>query len=154
MNPLETQNQEIIKIVTKSDQIEVPKKATSGSAGYDLRADIEEPITLEPGALTKVPTGIFISLPSPEYVALLFARSGLAAKHGIALTNGVGVIDSDYRGEIMVLLCNLSKVSYTINPQERIAQMIVMPISNLATLKVASLDETLRNDGGFGSTGK
>lgn len=154
MNFPEEKFEEAVRVVTKNERIKMPAKATSGSAGYDLHADIEAALTIQPGDLVKVPTGLSIALPSPGYVALLFARSGLAVNHGVALSNGVGVVDSDYRGEIMVGLCNLGKVPYTIKPQERIAQMVVMPVANLALVGAASLDATERNEGGFGSTGR
>jgi dUTP pyrophosphatase len=132
----------------------LPKRATDGSAGLDLSAAIVSPVTVFPRQLVKIPTGIAIGLPASEYVALVFARSGLAIKHGIALSNGVGVIDSDYTGEIIVGLCNLSDEPYTIEPHERIAQLIVMPVICANIVEVNSLDKTARSDGGFGSTGR
>lgn len=147
-------SENIINVTKKSKSAQIPSRATSGSAGFDLYADIESEFTIAPGDLVKIPTGIAIGLPGPEYVALVFARSGLAVKHGITLSNGVGVVDSDYRGEIMVGLCNLSKVPYTISPQERIAQLVVMPISNFRLVEVSALDATNRGENGFGSTGK
>ena len=147
-------NENVVFIKTKNENIKIPTKATCGSAGFDIYADIESEVTINPGDLVKIPTGISISLPGPEFVAFLFSRSGLAVNHGISLSNGVGVIDSDYRGEIMVGLCNLGKEIYTIKPQERIAQMIIMPVSNMSLLRVSSLDETGRGSKGFGSTGK
>jgi dUTP pyrophosphatase len=132
----------------------VPKRATEGSAGFDLTAAISEPITINPNALSKIPTGIAIELPSVQYVALVFARSGIAVKYGIALSNGVGVIDSDYRGEIQVGLCNVSNEPYTIEPGERIAQLVVMPVCIPAIEVVKNLDQTQRGAGGFGSTGE
>lgn len=132
----------------------MPKKATSGSAGFDLCAALSEPLTLEPGALVKVPTGIAIALPGPETAALIYARSGLAVKHGITLSNCVGVIDSDYRGEIIVGLCNISREPYTITPGERIAQLVVTPVAPAKLVEADNLEETARAQGGFGSTGK
>ena len=114
---------------------------------------MEEEITLRPGDLAVIPTGIAIGLPGPDYVALVFARSGLGVKHGISLSNGVGVIDSDYRGEIQVGLCNLGNQPYTIRPEERIAQLVVTPVCLLPLEEVEVLDETGRGEGGFGSTG-
>jgi len=131
-----------------------PTKATLGSAGFDLYACLSEPMTIEPGWRVMVPTGIAAAIPSPEYGLFLFARSGLATKHGIALSNSVGVVDSDYRGEIKVSLCNLSDKSYTIEPFERIAQMVVMPVVCASLIEVSELPETERDSGGFGSTGK
>ena len=108
---------------------------------------------IPPGELARIPTGIAIALPSPEYVALVFARSGLGVRHGIALSNGVGVIDSDYRGEIQVGLTNLSHTPYTISPADRIAQLAVVPVVQVNPVPVEDLDETERGSGGFGSTG-
>lgn len=147
-------SQKVVRFVKKSATAKVPTKATPGAAGFDLYANITENITIAPGDLTKIPTGIAISLPNENYVALVFARSGLAVKHGISLANGVGVVDSDYRGEIFVGLCNLSKNPYTIVPHERIAQIIIMPVMQFALLNVAQLDETFRGENGFGSTGR
>jgi dUTP pyrophosphatase len=133
---------------------ETPLYATGGSAACDLRACIPEPLEIKPGMLASVPTGVAVSLPSHEYAAFVFARSGLAVRHGIALSNGVGVIDSDYRGEIRVGLVNLSEESYTIAPGERIAQMAFLPVCRALFEICESLDETARGAGGFGSTGK
>ena len=133
---------------------QAPERATAGSAGADLHALLDEPLTLTPGGRASVPTGIAIGLPSPETVGLVFARSGLAVKHGLALSNGVGVIDSDYTGEIRVGLVNLSDEAYTIQPGERIAQLVIMPVC-LPHMELAdSLKETERGGGGFGSTGR
>ena len=132
----------------------LPSRATEGSAGMDLCACVQEPITITPGDLVKVPTGIAAALPGPDLAIFLFARSGLGVKHGICLSNGVGVVDSDYRGEICVGLCNVGKDPYTIQPGERIAQMVIMPVAVLPLLETEELDETARGEGGFGSTGK
>lgn len=142
-----------LKIQKKNPNAILPKRATRGSAGMDLYACIQEEITLRPGELAVIPTGIAIGLPGPDYVALVFARSGLGVKHGISLSNGVGVIDSDYRGEIQVGLCNLGNRPYTIRPEERIAQLVVTPVCPLPVQEVEFLDETERGEGGFGSTG-
>lgn len=131
-----------------------PRRSTEGSAGYDLFAAIQEPLSVEPGALVKVPTGVAIALPGPDVVGLVYARSGLAVKHGIALSNGVGVIDSDYRGEIVAGLCNLSEVPYLIHPGERIAQLVIAPVLLPELVVTDELDETGRAQGGFGSTGR
>ena len=131
-----------------------PQRATSGSAGMDLSACIEEDIIIAPRQLVKIPTGIAIALPGPDHVALVYARSGLGIKHGIALSNGVGVIDSDYRGEIMVGLTNLSDKPYTIHPGDRIAQLVVAPVVLPRLEWVEELDDTDRGTGGFGSTGQ
>lgn len=133
--------------------IVLPTYATSASAGVDLCADLKEQITLSPGENVKIPTGLAIELPSQQVVALVFARSGLANRFGIGLTNGVGVIDSDYRGEIQVLMQNLGAQPVTINPGDRIAQMVFMPIFKAVFEEVAELGETIRGSGGFGSTG-
>lgn len=143
-----------IYIMKKRENAKIPTRATEGSAGLDLYAAIENPVNVKPGDLVKIPTGIAISLQNEQLVALVFARSGLGVKHGITLSNGVGVVDSDYRGEIFVGLCNVSKEDYTINPGDRIAQMIVMPISNFTLIETESLDKTQRDESGFGSTGK
>ena len=131
-----------------------PQRATTGSAGMDLAACMDEKITIAPRKLVKIPTGIAIALPGPEYVALVYARSGLGIKHGIALSNGVGVIDSDYRGEIQVGLTNLSDKPYTIHPGDRIAQLVVTPVVLPQLEWVEELDDTERGTGGFGSTGQ
>lgn len=133
---------------------QAPERATAGSAGADLRALLDEPLTVPPGGRVSVPTGIAIGLPSPETVGLVFARSGLAVKHGLALSNGVGVIDSDYTGEIRVGLVNLSDEAYTIQPGERIAQLVIMPVCLPRMELTDSLKETERGSGGFGSTGR
>ena len=145
--------QTTLKIQKKNPKAILPKRATEGSAGMDLYACMEEEITLRPGELAVIPTGIAIGLPGPDYAALVFARSGLGVKHGISLPNGVGVIDSDYRGEIQVGLCNLGNQPYTIRPEERIAQLVVTPVCLLPIEEVEVLDETGRGEGGFGSTG-
>ena len=131
-----------------------PSRATEGSAGMDLCACIEEDRIIAPRQLVKIPTGIAIALPGPEYVALVYARSGLGIRHGVSLSNGVGVIDSDYRGEIMVGLTNLSDKPYTIHPGDRIAQLVVAPVVLPELERVEALDETGRGTGGFGSTGQ
>lgn len=134
--------------------IPLPRFATAGAACMDLYACIDQPVTLAAGERRLIPTGIAIALPSADYVALVFARSGLGVKHGIALSNGVGVIDSDYRGEIRVGLTNLSDTPYTVQPGDRIAQLAVMPVVQAVLRQVDTLDETARGTGGFGSTGK
>ena len=135
-------------------EIPLPSYATPGSAAMDLRACVSEPVVIAPGARVVVPSGIAIALPSAEYVALLFARSGLAAKGGVCLANGVGVIDSDYRGEIGVALLNTGSDAYTILPGDRIAQLMVTPVVQGAVELVDELPGTERGAGGFGSTGK
>ncbi len=130
-----------------------PEYATEGSAGIDLRACLYESIRLEKSERIRVPTGIAVQMP-PAVVGLVFARSGLAWKHGIGLPNGVGVIDSDYTGEIQVLLTNFSNDAYLIHPQDRIAQMVFMPVYTARWLLVSHFASTERGEGGFGSTGR
>ena len=120
----------------------------------DLHACIDESVTIPSGQRRTIPTGIAIALPDPGYVALVFARSGLGIKHGIAPANCVGVIDSDYRGEIMVGLQNSGSEEYTIHPGDRIAQLAIMPVIQAEIQLTDNLDETVRGTGGFGSTGK
>lgn len=145
---------EVLKIKKVRENGKVPQRATSGSAGLDLCAATDCPITLKCGETAVIPTGIAIALPSENYGAFVFARSGLAVKHGIGLLNSVGVVDSDYRGEIMVGVINQIEEEYTIQPGERIAQLVVMPVSVMPAAEVDNLDETDRGSGGFGSTGR
>ena len=142
-----------LKIKRVRENAKLPTRGTVGSAGMDLYACIDEPITLNGGDKAVIPTGIAIGLSSPEYAAFVYARSGLAIKHGIGLLNSVGVIDSDYRGEICVGIINQLKEPYTIEPFERIAQMVIQPVALPDLVEVESLDETDRGAGGFGSTG-
>lgn len=135
-------------------EIPLPHFATGGAACMDLCACMDESITLNAGERHLVPTGIAIALPSAEYVALVFARSGLGIKKGVCLSNGVGVIDSDYRGEIGVGLVNLGYTPYTVQPGDRIAQLMVVPVVQPTLTVVDTLDETERGAGGFGSTGR
>ncbi|GHU83740.1 deoxyuridine 5'-triphosphate nucleotidohydrolase [Clostridia bacterium] len=144
----------IIQIKKLKKTATIPTRATAGSAGMDLYACITEPITINPAELATVPTGIAAALPSSDFALFIFARSGLGVKHGISLSNGVGVVDSDYRGEISVGLCNLGSKPYTIAPNERIAQMVAIPVAVFPITEVAELNETARGTGGFGSTGK
>lgn len=141
-----------IKIVNKSKH-PLPEYATDASAGVDLRANITEPIILKPLERTLIPTGLFIQLPF-GYEAQIRPRSGLAFKHGITVLNSPGTIDADYRGEIKVLLVNLSNENFEINDGERIAQMVISKHERAAWHCVDCLDETARGAGGFGSTGK
>ena len=134
-------------------EITFPYYASAGAAAMDLHACIDEAVTLAPGGRAFLPTGIAIALPSAEYVALVFARSGLGIKHGVTLSNGVGVIDSYYRGELRVGLTNLSDTPYTVQPGDRIAQLAVMPVVQARLSPVQDLDQTDRGAGGFGSTG-
>ncbi len=132
----------------------IPTRATDGSAGMDLHAVLGEPLTVAAGERVRIPTGIAIGLPSPETVALVFARSGLAVKHGLTLSNCVGVIDSDYTGEIQVGMINQSDTPYTVQPGERIAQLVIMPVLQPTVVETDTLEKTARGDGGFGSTGR
>lgn len=143
-----------LKIKKLDPCAQLPTRGTCGSAGLDLRALLDQPVLVPPGGRISVPTGIAVGLPSPETVGLVFARSGLAVKHGLALSNGVGVIDSDYTGEIKVGLVNLSDVPYELQPGERIAQLAVMPVCLPELAEVEELEETQRGAGGFGSTGR
>lgn len=142
-----------IRFLDTNTERVLPFYATSGSAGMDLTACLKEDVTLEPLERKLIPTGIAIGLPSPDYAAFVFARSGLASKKGITLPNCVGVIDSDYTGELMVSLINLSRESYTIKNGERIAQLVIMEVAKANFNVVERLDDTERGDGGFGSTG-
>ncbi len=135
-------------------ELPAPRYATAGSAGCDLCACIDAPVTLAPGQLIRVPTGIAVALPDAGMGAFLFARSGLGVRHGVQLSNGVGVIDSDYRGEIQVGLCNVGSEPYTIAPGDRICQMVFLPVCRPEFQVVDVLPESERGGGGFGSTGK
>lgn len=141
-----------VKIVNRSSW-PTPAYATEKSAGMDLKADITEPIVLGPLERAMVPTGLFIALPDGTE-AQVRPRSGLAAKHGISVLNSPGTIDADYRGEIKVILVNLSNDHFTINPGERIAQLVVARYEKVEWDEVDVLDETERGSGGFGSTGR
>ena len=143
-----------VKIKYVNDMAKKPFYATQGAAGMDLSAAISEPVILKKGKRALIPTGIAIALPSAESVAYIYARSGLGIKKGICLSNGVGVIDSDYRGEICVGLINLGDEDYTIEPGERIAQMVFAPVLKAEFVECESLEETERGAGGFGSTGR
>ena len=143
-----------VKVKKLRENAVIPNRATEFSAGADLYACIDEPITINPSELAKIPTGIAIELPQSDLAAFLFARSGLGVKHGITLSNSVGVVDSDYRGEICVGLCNVSDKPYTIQPNERIAQMVIMPVALADFIQADELNETKRGEGGFGSSGK
>lgn len=132
---------------------ELPRYATPGSAGMDLTFASDEPITVEAGRRAKLATGIKLEIPV-GYEAQVRPRSGLAAKAGISLTNCVGTIDSDYRGEVMVLIINHGEEPYTFSPGERIAQMVIVPVPVVELVEVDQVEDTERGEGGFGSTGK
>lgn len=145
--------QEVLKIKKVRPNAVIPQRATERSAGLDLTACIETPLTVKAGERILIPTGIAIALPA-QSVGLVFARSSLGTKHGIALSNGVGVIDEDYRGEIHVGIFNSSAQDYTVQPFERIAQLVVMPVCYPVVEAADTLDDTARGSGGFGSTGR
>ncbi len=133
---------------------QLPTPATTGSAGLDLRACIDAPLVLEPGAAQLLPTGLAIHIGDPGFAAMLLPRSGLGARHGIVLGNLVGLIDSDYQGPLQVSCWNRGQERFTIEPMERIAQMIIVPVVQVQWNPVDSFDDTGRGDGGFGSTGR
>ena len=142
-----------LKINRGRPYAQVPKQATTGSAGSDLYAALEEPLSIPAGAIRSIPTGIAAEPDTDSVALLIFPRSGLASKHGITLANAIGLVDSDYRGEICVPLINLGKEAFTIEPGMRIAQLVVSPIL-LPEIEVTdTLTETQRGAGGFGSTG-
>lgn len=136
------------------DDIPLPAYSTEGSAGLDLRACIEAPQTLMPGATLLIPTGLAIYIEDPGYAAMILPRSGLGHKHGIVLGNLVGLIDSDYQGELMVSAWNRGNETFTIEPGERIAQLIIVPVHQVAFDIVEEFTVTERGDGGFGSSGR
>jgi dUTP pyrophosphatase len=142
-----------VKILDPRMVDQLPQYATPGSAGLDLRACIAEPLVLGPNAWQLVPTGIAIWLKDPGYAAMILPRSGLGHKHGIVLGNLVGLIDSDYQGQLMVSAWNRSDVAFTIEPMERIAQMVIVPVVQARFRRVPSFDDSARGAGGFGSTG-
>lgn len=141
----------IIKVINKGRQ-QLPEYATEHSAGMDLRADLSEPVTISPLQRVLIPTGLYIQL-AEGTEAQIRPRSGLAFKHGITVLNTPGTIDADYRGEVKVLLVNLSDTPFTINPGERVAQMVVARYERVTLCPADSLEETERGDGGYGHTG-
>jgi len=141
-----------VKIINQSGNA-LPEYATEGSAGMDLRAHLEAPVVLQPLERQLIPTGLFIELPL-GYEAQVRPRSGLAAKQGVTVLNTPGTIDSDYRGEIKVILINLSQEAQTLHPGDRIAQMVVSPVVQVGWEAVTSINTTVRSSGGFGHTGK
>lgn len=143
-----------LKIKRLDPRVQLPVRATEGSACFDLRAILDGPVTLAVGEMKSFATGIAIEMPSPDCVALVFSRSGMGAKYGVSLANSVGVIDSDYRGEIRVTLINHGSADYTVNPDDRIAQLMVIRTLPLTAEFVDALSDTERGAGGFGSTGK
>ena len=143
-----------LKILDVRLRANLPAYATSGSAGLDLRACLDAPVTLGANAWQLVPTGIAIYLHNPGYAALILPRSGLGHKHGIVLGNLVGLIDSDYQGQLMVSAWNRSDVAFTIEPMERIAQLVIVPVMQAEFNVVDEFVATERGEGGYGSTGK
>ena len=144
----------VLKVKKLRENAQLPYRATNGAAGMDLYACLDEPVAIPPHEIRVIPTGIAIALESASYVAYLFARSGLAIKHGIAPANCVGVIDSDYRGEVCVGLVNQTEQPFTVNPGERIAQMVISPVVLPEIELTDELGDTERGADGFGSTGK
>ena len=143
-----------VRILDERIADRLPAYATAGSAGLDLRACIDAPLVLEPGKTELVPTGIAIHLEDPGLAAVLLPRSGLGHKHGIVLGNLVGLIDSDYQGPLMVSCWNRGQTPFTIEPFDRIAQLVVVPVVQAEFRVVASFDASGRGGGGFGSTGR
>ncbi len=144
----------ILKVKLVRPDAQLPKRETSGSAGHDLRACISEDVILPAGGSLRLPTGIAIEMESADYVAIIAARSSMAAKYGVTMANGIGVIDSDYRGEISVLLYNHSQKDFVIHPGDRVAQLLLLPVDLPDIVEVEELSQTQRGEGGFGSTGR
>ena len=143
-----------VKILDARLRDQLPAYATSGSAGLDLRACIDEPIILKPGQTELIPSGIAIHLADPGLAAMVLPRSGMGHKHGIVLGNLVGLIDSDYQGQILVSLWNRGSAAFTLSPMERIAQLVVVPVVQMGFNIVDDFTQSTRGGGGFGSTGK
>lgn len=143
-----------IKVLDARVADSLPAYATPGSAGLDLRACLDAPVVLEPGQAQLIPTGLAMHLADPGMAAMILPRSGLGHKHGIVLGNLVGLIDSDYQGPLMVSCWNRGQTAFTIQPMERIAQMVIVPVVQAAFRVVDSFEETERGTGGFGSTGR
>lgn len=142
-----------IRILDERLRDQLPSYATSGSAGLDLRAALEEPMKLAPGQTELIPTGLSIYIADPGYAGLILPRSGLGHKHGIVLGNLVGLIDADYQGPLMVSAWNRGQTAFTIEPMDRLAQLVVVPIAQVGFNVVESFDQSARGSGGFGSTG-
>ena len=148
-----TSKKQKVQFIKTHSKAQLPFYATEGAAGMDLVNTLEEPLTLKTHERAKVPTGLIMVLPE-GYEGQVRPRSGLAAKHGVTLTNCVGTVDSDYRGEICCLMVNLGREPYTIQPGERIAQLVIAPVVQVETEFTDKVPETKRGSGGFGSTGK
>ncbi len=143
-----------LKILDERVREQLPHYATPGSAGLDLRACLDGAVSLNPGETKLIPTGLAIHLADPGYAAMILPRSGLGHKHGVVLGNLVGLIDSDYQGQLMVSLWNRGQESFTIQPFERIAQMVIVPVVQASFNLVDDFDASHRGESGFGSTGK
>jgi dUTP pyrophosphatase len=143
-----------VKILDSRMQDQLPTYATAGSAGLDLRACIDSPLLIEPGATHLIPTGLAINIADSGYAAMILPRSGLGHKHGVVLGNLVGLIDSDYQGQLMVSTWNRSQTAFTLNPMERLAQLVIVPVLQVGFNVVEEFDTSERGAGGFGSTGK
>ena len=143
-----------LKIIDQRMADQLPEYATVGSAGLDLRACIDEELILEPGQTELIPTGLAIHIDNPGYAAMILPRSGLGHKHGIVHGNLVGLIDSDYQGELMVSAWNRGQEAFTLKPMERLAQLVVVPVHQVQFRVVDDFNQSHRGDGGFGSTGK
>jgi dUTP pyrophosphatase len=143
-----------VKILDPRMRDQLPAYATAGAAGLDLRACIDQVMQIEPGATHLIPTGLAIHIGDPGYAALALPRSGLGHKHGIVLGNLVGLIDSDYQGQVFVSLWNRGQASFTLNPMERIAQLVIVPVLQVKLNVVEEFSASDRGAGGFGSTGK
>jgi dUTP pyrophosphatase len=143
-----------VKILDERMRNNLPQYATSGSAGLDLRACLDESIVIEPGQTVLVPTGLSIFLDDPGYAALILPRSGLGHKHGIVLGNLVGLIDSDYQGQLMVSTWNRGQTAFKLEPMERLAQLVIVPVAQVEWAEVTEFSSSDRGAGGFGSTGR
>ena len=143
-----------IKILDTRLQTQLPSYATPGSAGLDLRACTEQPLAVQPGETQLIPTGIAIHIADPSYAAVVLPRSGLGHKHGIVLGNLVGLIDSDYQGQIFVSCWNRGQTEFLLNPMERIAQLVIIPVVQARFNIVENFEVSHRGEGGFGSTGR
>ncbi|MFM0005003.1 dUTP diphosphatase [Paraburkholderia dipogonis] len=143
-----------LKILDARMREQLPAYATNGSAGLDLRACLDEPLTLKPGETALVPTGLAIHVGDPGYAALILPRSGLGHKHGIVLGNLVGLIDSDYQGQLMISTWNRGETTFVLNPMERLAQLVIVPVVQAEFNIVDDFETSERGAGGFGSTGK
>ncbi len=143
-----------VKIIDERMRSQLPQYATSGSAGLDLRACLDQAIDIAPGQTVLVPTGIAIYINDPQYCAMILPRSGLGHKHGIVLGNLVGLIDSDYQGQLMVSTWNRGSSSFKLEPMERLAQLVIVPVLQIEWSIVDEFESSSRGEGGFGSTGK